>query len=474
MRDILDLANRWTGQFSGALSSTNKEPVAIDDSLSLLLDNGPVTVAVLSNDFDPEGQTLTLISASAGLGTAIANADNTVTYMVPPGITGNDTVVYEIADDLDQRQTGQINVTINAPNLAVNTLSDNTMIVTAAAAAIDLSVTQPSTFAGTTSFHINDLLGGPVSLSAPKISGLPQLGATVTANTGLWVYDTDAGEPVQSWQWRRAGVDIAGATGSSYTLGAADVGEELAVLETQTDGFGQRSSLSSPIGGSNAAFAPWADPTLVAWYDASDTATITSTATLLWEDKAGTADLVQSLSHRLPTTGNRVQNGLNVLDFNGNASMETPVTLPASGDVALHMAVVIDSAENPYAAVLALDATNDMQIDANDETAFNGRLNVTGIGDVVDLTGGPFSGALILSAVFDRTGAGTATVFISDVLRGSATYSTPLDAATALHVMTNRSRNSEVTGAVCELVITGDVSNRTDYHTYLAQKWGIA
>ena len=43
---------------------------------------------------------------------------------------------------------------------------------------------------------------------------------------------------VVSYQWRRDGVDIAGATGSSYTLGDLDVGTTVTVVARYTDGHG--------------------------------------------------------------------------------------------------------------------------------------------------------------------------------------------------------------------------------------------
>lgn len=475
MRDILDLANIWTGAFGGATVATNKAPIPVDDTLNVLRNSGSVTVAVLSNDVDPEGQPLTLISASAALGTAVAEADNTVTYTPPAGIIGFDTVLYEVADDVDQRRTGQINVTISDSELAINTLPDNTMIVVAAEGAIDLTVTQPNAFAGTISFDMSDLQSGPVNLSPPQINGIAQVGQELSAEAGLWAYDPNIGEPVQSWQWQRGGVDIAGATGASYTVVAADGGADLSVLETQTDAQGQRSATSPTVNASSAGFAPWADPSLIAWYDAADSATITGSAVSIWADKAGSADLDQDNSTRQPTTGTRSHNGLNVVDFTNGTWMASSLNLPASGDVAVHMALILDEVDSEYAALLAFEAANDMQLDARSNTQFAGRLNTTGIGDSANFSGGPFSGAMILSAVFDQSGAGTSEIFIGDVLRASAAYTTPLDAATALHVMTNRARNAQVTGAVCEIVVTGDVNaaNRAAHHAYLSSKWGI-
>ena len=476
MKDILDAANVWKGTPKGAaFSSVNKAPVAVDDDRTVVQDSGPVTFVVLANDFDPEGQPLVLTSASAALGTAVAETDNTVTYTPPAGISGFDTVVYEVADDLDQRTTAQINITINEPALSINTLSDNTFVVTAQTGTLDLTVTDPVHFAGTTQVATADLVTGPVNLVPPEASGTVAAGEVLSAAPGLWVHDADTGPLVQSWQWRRGAQDIAGATGATYTAVAADVGQSITVQEMQTDSAGQRSATSAAIGGSSGSFTPSDDIGLLAWHDASDAATITGvTNVTAWADKvSGGADLVQSTASAQPITGARSQNGLNVLDFDGSDFMERALSLPASGDVALHMALIIDGTASQYAALAAFEAANDMQIDANSDTQFDGRLNVAGIGSSVNLTGGPFSGPVILSAIFDRTGTGTAEVFISNVSRGSTAYTTALDSATALHLMTNRSQNAEIDGAVCEIVITSDVTNRTAHHDYLAAKWGI-
>ena len=135
--------------------------------------------------------------------------------------------------------------------------------------------------------------------------------------------------------------------------------------------------------------------------------------------------------------------------------------------------LILDSIGNEYEAILAFEATNDMQIDAGSAAQFDGRLNAAGIGTTTGLTGGPYAGALIVSAVFDQTGAGQAEVFISNVSRGVMAYTAALDAASALHLMTNRTQNAWVDGAVAELIVTGDVTNRADHHGYLSAKWGL-
>jgi hypothetical protein len=63
--------------------------------------------------------------------------------------------------------------------------------------------------------------------SKPKISGSTTVGSTLTVNRGTWT----SGVRI-SYQWYRNGAAVAGATGSSYRLGAGDVGRSLSVRVT--------------------------------------------------------------------------------------------------------------------------------------------------------------------------------------------------------------------------------------------------
>lgn len=476
MRDILDPADIWLGTPRGALVFGNKRPVAQPDAVTVQTGTGPVSVAVLINDFDPEGGALTLISASAALGTAVAETNGTVTYTPPPGVTGFDTVVYEIADDQNQRRTGQIDVTIVDPQLSIEATPGNTLVVNATGT-VDITVTDPPAFAGTYQIDTASLSGGPIPLVPPSVGGTASEGQVLTAAGGLWINDTAAGTPTRGWQWRRGTSDIPGAVTSSYTVAAADVGQTLSVAETLTDTFGQRSAMAAAgTGQSGAGFSPASDPALFGWWDADDAATITAPGGVVsaWADKAGGAPLEVLTSAFSPASGTRMLNGRNVIDFTNDSYLEASRALPVSGDVALHMVVEIDAVANAFEALLAFDATNDMQIDAAAAAQFDGRLNAAGIGASMTFSGGPYSGPIILSAIFDQSGTGQARVFVSGVSRGATSYTQPLDSAILLYLMTNRSRNAWMQGAVAELLLTGDLTNRANYHAYLANKWGLS
>lgn len=467
---------RLTGGAGTNLSQGNAAPVALNDVLTVAYTDGPVTVSVLDNDYDPEGGALTLVSAYAALGSAVAEADNTVTYTppagAPPGVIQFDTVVYEIADVQDARSTGQVDVTVTDPEVSISTLIDNTLEVTGGAGWIELTLTNPADFAGTYTADLADLASGPINLVLPEVTGLAAEGEVLTAVEGLWIYDSAAGTPTQSFQWQLGGVDISGATAASYTVQAGDVGQEINVVETQTDAYGARAASSAAVG----AFDPSLDTSLIGWWDAADAATITETggAVSSWADKAGSANLAQPVGARQPTTGVRTLNGANIIDFDGGDYLDQAISLPASGNAAFHMALIIDSTANEFEAILAVDSANDFQIDAASASQFNGRVSAAGIGPGTSLSGGPFSGAMIVSVICDFTGAGQLEVFVNNVSRGVMAYTTALDTTAALHIMTNRAQNASVNGAVAELAVSENISNRTGYHAYLAQKWGVS
>ena len=93
----------------------------------------------------------------------------------------------------------------------------------------------------------NDEPGGNANnppTGVPTITGTPQVGGTLTANTS-GIADAD-GLGTFAYQWiRGAATDIAGATGSTYGPVAADVGETLKVRVSWTDGGGTAESLIS-------------------------------------------------------------------------------------------------------------------------------------------------------------------------------------------------------------------------------------
>jgi hypothetical protein len=109
---------------------------------------------------------------------------------------------------------------------------------------------------------------------AVTISGTVTEDQTLTANTSA-LADADGLGPF-SYQWRRGGVPIIGATASTYVLGDADVGTTISVIVSYTDGLGNAESVTSaataavanvndaPTGGVTIAGVATEDQTLTA------------------------------------------------------------------------------------------------------------------------------------------------------------------------------------------------------------------
>lgn len=65
----------------------------------------------------------------------------------------------------------------------------------------------------------------PVSSVAPSISGVLNVGKTLTANPGTWTPTPTS----YAYQWKAAGTDIAGATAPTFTLTSAELGKVITV-----------------------------------------------------------------------------------------------------------------------------------------------------------------------------------------------------------------------------------------------------
>ena len=99
--------------------------------------------------------------------------------------------------------------------------------------------------------------GNTAATGNPAISGTAQVGMTLAAAPGD-IADADGLTGVSySYRWRRAEVDIPGATSSNYTLTSADYGQEIEVRANFTDDGGnaeQRSSAATlPVAPAAAA-----------------------------------------------------------------------------------------------------------------------------------------------------------------------------------------------------------------------------
>lgn len=89
-----------------------------------------------------------------------------------------------------------------------------------------------------------DIDGGnlPSNTVAPAITGTAQEGQTLTCSTGTW-----SGSPTYTYQWKRNGNNIGGATSSTYLVALADVGQNILCTVTATNFVGSATADSNTV-----------------------------------------------------------------------------------------------------------------------------------------------------------------------------------------------------------------------------------
>jgi VCBS repeat-containing protein len=116
---ISDGTSSSTGSVAANVPAVNDAPVAFNDLASTAI-GVPVSIAVLANDRDPEGDVLTLSGASVAnpsQGSVSVNADGTLQFMPAAGFSGIATINYVVADSSGASSTGSATV-----NVGTNTL----------------------------------------------------------------------------------------------------------------------------------------------------------------------------------------------------------------------------------------------------------------------------------------------------------------------------------------------------------------
>ena len=132
---VSDGAVTRTATVAVTITPTNDGPLPQNDSATALEDQ-PVTIAVLANDIDPDGDRLTVTAATAHHGSVVVNADGTLTYQGDANYNGSDVILYEASDGILTRTAGVL-VTITAvndaplpQNDAATLLEDSSVIIT--------------------------------------------------------------------------------------------------------------------------------------------------------------------------------------------------------------------------------------------------------------------------------------------------------------------------------------------------------
>lgn len=105
-------------------TSTNRPPTALDDAAQTTEDTA-VTITVLANDSDPDGDALTVSGVSpASNGSVVLNGDGSVTYQPKANFNGTDAFSYTVSDGKGSSDTATVTVTVSAVNDGPDAIDD--------------------------------------------------------------------------------------------------------------------------------------------------------------------------------------------------------------------------------------------------------------------------------------------------------------------------------------------------------------
>lgn len=207
---------------------------------------------------------------------------------------------------------------------------------------------------GTTQTGINATLTAAcetpaVTAGAPTVSGMPQVGQTLTAAPGTWAPD-----PVElSYQWLANGQPIAGATGPTLALAAAQEGAQISVRVTGSrPGYTSTAATSPEVGPVASAPLPPVTPGTPA-IDGTPTAGEVLTAS------PGTWDPADvTLSYQWSANGAPISGATGSTFVPGDAEVGASLTVTVTGSKSGHASASATSVPfGPIAAAPLLDLT---------------------------------------------------------------------------------------------------------------------
>ena len=255
---------------SGATSST----------YVLVQDDVGETITVTVSYTDGGGTAESLTSAATG---AVANVNDSPTGSVTiSGTVAEDqTLTADTSGVADADGLGTFSYQWKRDGADISGATSSTYVLVQDDVGETITVTVSYTDGGGTAESLTSAATGAVAnvndspTGSVTISGTVAEDQTLTADTS-GVADED-GLGTFSYQWKRDGADISGATSSTYVLVQDDVGETITVTVSYTDGGGTDESLTSAATGA------------VANVNDSPTGSVTITGTVA-EDQTLTAD----------------------------------------------------------------------------------------------------------------------------------------------------------------------------------------
>ena len=442
----------------------NESPVAVDDTVSTG-GNPNVTIDVLANDSDTEGDAVLTIDQQGGNGTAVVNQDGTITYTANDGFTGLDTFTYQLDDGTNPPVTATVEVNVDVPNEAPVAVDDTATTALNTAVNIDVlandsdtegdaltvtldqqgangtaEVNQDGTitytpvdgFLGTDTFtyQIDDGTNAPVTATVNVDVTAPNESPVAVDDTATTVENTAVDINVLANDSDPDGDALTVAIDQQGANGTAVVNQDGTITYTPVDGFTGTDTFTYQIDdGTNPAVTATVDvdvtapgPGIIATDDTATTAPNTAVnINVLANDIDPEGDPLTVTLDQQGANGTAVVNQDGTITYTPNADFTGPDSFTYQ---------ITDGTNPPVTATVDVDVTtvNESPVAADDTatTEQNTAVDINVLANDVDPEGDP------LTVTLDQQGANGTAVVNQD---GTITY-TPVDGFTGADTFT--------------------------------------
>ena len=278
------ITNTLGGQAATTVTLTveAQDPTATDDTFATNFDT-PVSGNVLENDTPNFGTTLTAAKTTDPTsGTAEVEPDGSMTYTPNEGFSGADSFTYTCTNAGDKSATATVNITVRA-ELTASIEADSTTVIEgqtatftctpaggdgvytyqwyknyvavegATAVTYEYVAVLAENGASFTCVVADTASNPPATSNAVVLTIQTSLDASASADPPAVVAPNNVtftcvptgGSGTYTYQWRRAGADISGATGQTYVKASSKTDIGVSYDCVVNDGFGQ--AVSNPV-----------------------------------------------------------------------------------------------------------------------------------------------------------------------------------------------------------------------------------
>ena len=218
-----------------------------------------------------------------------------------------------------------------------------------------------------------------------------------------------------------------------------------------------------------------AEISLLRWYDASDTSTITLVDTdnvSQWNAKVGATNLTQTTAGYRPRSGTRTINGLNTVEFDGTddrMAIGATLTLVSGAPTKREVWSVVNIDDATDEPILANTSSSEFSIKSNQLQLYGGTLGPYGDARSSDIGATP-SVLGFIGDTFKRYSINGSLETTTDALGGFSTNRVQVSQVGF------RATGSAFDGVIGEIIIPNAISStdiRLRIEGYLAHKWGL-